>query len=249
MPIRSVDSLAINLSSVDRMYLASSRNSASDETISHVAFASSVVQNGGYSSTSRDLVSPTPSTMRELTRGKPKRDTLPSYAEASHSSHADPPSYEVATNEAEPPPGIPEDLTARLANLDLHSRLKEKPLITEDHCVAHLKLLEAFYRLRQDISERNGLFDIAEHDAVVHDGCNKQTIKRAQRVREKRWEVYVARAVDRFQKWWEQCIPATLNGEPSGPMTLKNLGAEGIEKIATMAVPLQWSEEDLPPLG
>lgn len=59
----------------------------------------------------------------------------------------------------------------------------------------HLLLLKSFHQLQQTISNTSGLF-----------GYNSTT---SEIEREKRWAVYVVRAVDRFQAWWD-----TLPGEP-----------------------------------
>jgi hypothetical protein len=72
------------------------------------------------------------------------------------------------------------------------------------------------------------------------------------RVREKRWAVFVARAVDRFEKWWDVCVPATLQGAPCEKLTGKALCEQkGIENVAYngSAIVQLGSRDQLPPLG
>lgn len=51
------------------------------------------------------------------------------------------------------------DLTAGFSNLNLRNE-DVKP--TVDQCIAHLKLLEAFYQLREDIGSHDGLYGIRD---------------------------------------------------------------------------------------
>ena len=72
------------------------------------------------------------------------------------------------------------------------------------------------------------------------------------RVREKRWAVYVERAVDRFAKWWDACVPATLKSAPCEMLTGEDLCKKrGIDRIAYEGIPIRQllSKERLPPIG
>ena len=96
----------------------------------------------------------------------------------------------------------PPDLTARFSRLQLKERCGDDAIPELDECIAHLKVLESFYRLRQSIGSHDGLFGI--QDRVVLNqpiDQNEQTPMLAN-LAEKRWAVYVQRAVDRFEKWW-----------------------------------------------
>lgn len=95
------------------------------------------------------------------------------------------------------------DLSLRLCNLKLH----HQSTMTADHCIAHLKLLEAFHHLREDVANIEGLFGI---DSAPSSLANDTTAQA--RIREKRWQVYVARAVTRFEIWWRKCIPQMRSG-------------------------------------
>lgn len=96
--------------------------------------------------------------------------------------------------------------------------------ITVQECVSHLKLLAAIGRLRHDISTSDGLFGIQDSEAGEFSG-DKRNLATA-RIREKRWAVYVSKAVDRFMAWWEKGVPA---------------GEETAE--------ISWTPDTLPPLG
>ena len=80
-----------------------------------------------------------------------------SSSDDSASSHA--PSYQ------EPPPDYdgenvipPPDLTAGFSNLNIGANTGSQP--SELQCIAHLKVLECFYRLRQSVGSTDGLFGI-----------------------------------------------------------------------------------------
>jgi hypothetical protein len=133
--------------------------------------------------------------------------------------------------------------------------------VTPDQCIAHLKLLEAFNQLREDVGNTDHLFGIesppstgkvekSEKTPLVH-GVDLNALAQV-RVREKRWAVFVARAVDRFEQWWDACVPATIQGAPCEKLTGKVLcERKGIENIAYMGRPIVQlgSRDHLPPLG
>lgn len=96
--------------------------------------------------------------------------------------------------------------------------------ITVEECVSHLKLLAAIGRLRHDISTSDGLFKI--HDIEAHEFSGDKRNLATARIREKRWAVYVSRAVDRFTAWWDSCVPASEE-----------------------AAGISWTPDTLPPLG
>lgn len=109
-------------------------------------------------------------------------------------------------------------------------------LPTPAQCIAHLKLLHAFAKLRHEVGNYEGLYGIeseqfrgrrenvaegvAPADEEQHlprgglEECDTGTKQvdteaeqdagsLAERLREKRWTVFVTKAVDRFDKWWE----------------------------------------------
>jgi len=145
--------------------------------------------------------------------------------------YAEPPAYtsRPSSSNATPSRTVPnaEDLNFQPSPLEIP---------TPAECIAHLKLLHAFARLRHGVGNHEGLFGISmgELDAkrqtngpsgsngttqsgVAHEqdaaGAGADTHKSdtdtgssaglAERIRDKRWAVFVTKAVARFEKWWE----------------------------------------------
>lgn len=132
----------------------------------------------------------------------------------------------------------PPDITAAFANLTLEPSSFPSP----DQCLAHLKLLEAVHTLREDISNRDGVFQIWDRFAKhQHDPPKARTA-----ICEKRWEIYVAKAVQRFEKWWTVCVEkdAKRLEYKQIPEVFQKFEDEQNEKI-TSDLPFT----DLPPLG
>lgn len=84
---------------------------------------------------------------------------------------------------------------------------------TPELCLAHLKLLHVFDRLKRDIQGHDGLFGIYDarlaHSESLKDIDSKHENVRTKLrqkeltdLREKRWTLYVARAVHRYEQWW-----------------------------------------------
>ncbi len=96
------------------------------------------------------------------------------------------------------------DITSGLTNLVLDAGFS---VPTVDLCIAHLKLLRAFHQLRENVARHNGLFGIADESVTINSFENRH--KAIAKIREKRWAIYVVRAVDRFERWWDTCIPQT----------------------------------------
>ncbi len=128
------------------------------------------------------------------------------------------------------------DITSGFAKLDLNSR-PSKPSV--DQCIAHLKLLEAFHKLREDIATSDGLFGISDNEAT---GSSKREEVLA-KLREKRWAVYVARAADRFERWWTTAIPNSQE-----PLRQRDMAPKGqFDRIVSVGKPMNITH--LPPLG
>lgn len=130
----------------------------------------------------------------------------------------------------------PVDITANFVKLNLESK-STKP--TVDQCIAHLKLLEAFHQLREDIATTDGLFGIQDELATKVIRQDEALAK----VREKRWAVYVARAADRFERWWATCVPSTQQALRQSDVASKG----NFDRIASVGRPMKII--DLPPLG
>lgn len=148
------------------------------------------------------------------------------------SSDERPPSY--SANQVEQPP-------LELPPLDLSSQPPASTTVTRDQCVVHLKFLAVLADLRDAISSDDGLFGIL--DAEAEQFPNELNEARA-RIREKRWAVYTARAVERYTKWWSTGLPR------SRPMaTINDLESIDYESILNCGTIVAWSTENLPPLG
>ncbi|GIC84643.1 uncharacterized protein Aud_000461 [Aspergillus udagawae] len=112
--------------------------------------------------------------------------------------------------------------------------------VTRDQCVVHLKFLAALADLRDSVAGNDGLFRL--HDPPQSEFPEHVDEVRA-RMREKRWAVYTARAVDRYTKWWETCVPSN---RPCP--RLKDLEHETYDRITQGNYLLSWSKDSLPPL-
>lgn len=141
-----------------------------------------------------------------------------------------PPSYENAE--------LP-DVTAAFSNLNL-SEASTKP--TPSQCLAHLKLLEAFHQLREDVATTDGLYGIRD-DFVPSDVTKEQRVDILAKIREKRWAIYVTNASLRFERWWKTCIPSTQM------LVQKDFDNPGFAGITTRGEPLPFTKDNLPPLG
>ena len=159
-----------------------------------------------------------------------KTDSQTDTNRGSKTSGDSPPSYSAETP----------DITAAFSNLRLDEKA-DKP--TVDECLAHLKLLEAFSQLREDIGTADGLYGIQDDFASALD-VEPRTEALA-KMREKRWAVFVTRAVDRFEVYWKNCI------QPDAPMLrqVPDLNAPSFEDDFASKVVLQFNADNLPPLG
>ena len=145
-----------------------------------------------------------------------------------------PPPKEV---EAPPYEELPPDITAGFASLNLSPPSKTP---TPDECIAHLKLLEAFSQLREDIGCGDGLYGL--YDDLVEPGDEVLRSQLLAKMREKRWAIYVTIAVARFEAWWLKISNANM-------LTGRELASSSFTSLPTTASPLQLSMNQLPPLG
>lgn len=146
-----------------------------------------------------------------------------------------PPSYTVNDSNNVP------DITAAFSNLDLTTSHTTEPP-SPDKCIAHLKLLEAFHQLREEVALTDGLFGIKDAFAPPETSGAKRA-EVLTKIREKRWAVYVAKAAERFEKWWETCI------EPEAqPLKQKEI-VVAFSNGPTGGPPLAFGQKHIPPLG
>lgn len=157
-------------------------------------------------------------------------------AAAANDGHAPadpPPAYDEAMDPS--PIAIPQLNLTQDAGSPLNST------VTPDQCVAHLKLLATFADLRDSVSTEDGLFGLHDVQAEEYStGRNHMLAK----IREKRWAVYVSRAVERYLVWWRECVPSS---EPRP--TLKALQNNHYGSITKCLSRINWTRECMPPLG
>lgn len=113
--------------------------------------------------------------------------------------------------------------------------------VTPTECIAHLKFLAALAHLQNSVRTTDGLFKInrpKKHNDLLED----ETIK--SRIEEKRWQVYVSRAVDRFTQWW---LSLPTYKQPPTVMSLKRFEMDPLTLKEDARIVL--TKDDLPPLG
>ena len=131
--------------------------------------------------------------------------------------------------------------TAAFSTVNLVPSAKPTP----DLCIAHLKLLEAFHQLRENVAFEDGRFGINDAFADVG-GSDRERAELLTKIREKRWQVYVTKASERFERWWTTCVEPNhennrLLGQSKIPFYFKQSPDVG-ERLV-------WSKDSLPPLG
>lgn len=164
-----------------------------------------------------------------------------------------PPSYQE-TARAQDDELCPSDITAGFSNLQLGTSTQNEPRPQE--CVAHLKLLECFYRLKQQVAGSDGQFGVsmdvvAQLDESAQVGGSKFEDKNNEvlaLLAEKRWQVYISRAVTRFSVWRDALEPTY------DYYTLKQATDSKGEVLAdrvdhTKAKPILLHTDNLPPIG
>ncbi|CAI7611544.1 unnamed protein product [Penicillium pancosmium] len=160
------------------------------------------------------------------------------------------PSKGVASNAdaKERPPSYTqeEELLLNFPKLNL-SDTKNLPsaisTVSRDQCVAHLKFLAVLADLRDMVSNNDGLFGIFDKQADIHQDMPQALNESRARIREKRWAIYTARAVERYRKWWFTCLPMS---RPH--VTISDLESPAYERIIDSETQVLWSEDNLPPL-
>ena len=132
------------------------------------------------------------------------------------------------------------DITAAFSRLNLSQDIS---FPSKDQCIAHLKLLEAIYLLKEDVVSRDGLYGILE--SFVQDGAtDNEAAKILKRLHEKKWQIFVCKAVERFQCWFK-------NRFRSGARmcTIDDMEKPTYVLVTKLARPLQPAANGLPPLG
>ncbi|KAI1771974.1 hypothetical protein F4818DRAFT_454190 [Hypoxylon cercidicola] len=170
----------------------------------------------------------------------PGKEPLETYGDA-------PPRYSFENGQAEAPPV--EELNSAFSSLHLVSPSTE---VTPDTCLAHLKLLHAFETLKEDVGYTDGLWGLYDSRVLSKNDrksnavqnnlkLDDETGKRLAGLREKRWALFVARAVDRYEAWWGKLSTTYLTEDDMG-------GSEKYSGFVSPSNPLAWAENILPPL-
>lgn len=130
-----------------------------------------------------------------------------------------------------------------------------------DTCLAHLKLLHAIHNMKEEVGYTDGLFGLwdsrasgthflveSENEVKEQPYYSTQEMpledrkRYLSRIREKRWALFVARAVDRYEATWNLQFKPTLTEDNSNiPDMFSNFPYTG--------KPLKWDNWMMPPLG
>lgn len=149
------------------------------------------------------------------------------------------------------------DISAAFANLSLHSNF-ETPNV--DTCIAHLKLLFAFQSMKEDVGYTDGLWNIWDSRADSDVELSPEDLEalgargekklpdderklKLSKIREKRWALFVARAVDRYESWWAS-LPQTMLREDDMNEEAPSL----YHDFVTETNKWPWTSHMLPPL-
>ncbi|KAK9419554.1 putative Alpha-ketoglutarate-dependent sulfonate dioxygenase [Seiridium unicorne] len=114
--------------------------------------------------------------------------------------------------------------------------------------LVHLKLLQAFENLKHTVGNCDGLWDIWDHanDASTESHqMQEQRQRHSSKAREKRWAVFVARAVDRYESWWKSFVPDMLT---DNDMLAESGQGSKYGAFVSQDEAVIWTPESLPPL-
>lgn len=158
-----------------------------------------------------------------------------------------PPSKEAPPSYAPTDPIAPErvaELNSAFETLNLSAQNPDFP--KADQCLAHLKLLSAFHALKEDVGYTDNLFGLSDSRCESLEGQKRD--EALAKTREKRWSLYVARAVERFEDWWLKVLVPMERGERllSKNMLITNSAFMSFENTGR---PQNWTVNMLPPLG
>ena len=135
--------------------------------------------------------------------------------------------------------------------------------IFPDACIAHLKLLASISDLRDSISTANDLFTVSD-DQALHFARNTSNTNDPNEIesltsralalcREKRWEIYVCRAVERFTVWLESVVRVDegLRGSSRGLASVEDVERGMCAGWTGWRGRVRWGHGgvSLPPLG
>ncbi|KAJ2985784.1 hypothetical protein NUW58_g5348 [Xylaria curta] len=167
---------------------------------------------------------------------------------------AAPPSYDAPPSAGMSPEDV-DQLNSAFSSLRLPLVTKE---VTVDTCLAHLKLLFAFQNLKESIGYSDGLWQIYDNRVLRNnkkgadalnptEALDDETKKNLALLREKRWALYVARAADRYEAWWNSFSRNRLKDDDMCEDTSKytRFASHPPSEASTTV----WESSMLPPLG
>lgn len=133
-----------------------------------------------------------------------------------------------------------QELVNKLQSLDLSTTASTTPDTAS--LLAHLRLLLTFEKLKQQIGFTDGLWDIWDNRAASADNSLEVLVK----LREKRWAIYIARAVDRYEEWWN-ILPHDMLFEKDMMRGTECHPEKYVQFMDAKLIP--WKMEMLPPIG
>lgn len=113
---------------------------------------------------------------------------------------------------------------------------KATPIVSLQECQQHQQLLRCFLNLKQTVSTTKGLFK-TEH---AHDINELDMMARQSAVEERRWSIYVSRAIHRFSVWWARLPALQTPGRESSQISEKPHRQHG---------GWTWTRDQMPPFG
>jgi len=155
-----------------------------------------------------------------------------------------PPNY-ASADPANDGPSI-EDMNAGFAHLDISESAPEFP--SANHCLAHLKLLNAFHALKEDVGYTDGIFGIWDSGIEAHSVEGIERDKALSKAREKRWLLFIARAVERFEEWWVNVLCRREDGRRLEGKEM-HAGNAMFTEFMYKGTIQKWTTTMLPPLG
>jgi hypothetical protein len=183
-----------------------------------------------------------------------------SSSRSSADAPAPPPAYSAVAPPEANPPATAEDPTEGVnINAAFEKLNLENPtpsyFPTSDACLAHLKLLFALQSMKEDVGYTDGLWGLWDSragpvsnynpDRSIEERLQDKQLQVLSQIREKRWALFVARAVERYEAWWGTFPSRPLS---EGDM-LAPFSDAYIDFVKDGNPPwIEWTEEMLPPL-
>lgn len=90
--------------------------------------------------------------------------------------------------------------------------------------------------------------ETADQEPSVKEKMRNKNLETLSEIREKRWALFVARAVDRYEAWWQAMVKIT-NARPLKESDMTTGSAKYSEFPSNIDGTMHWDENMLPPLG